>query len=347
MKVRLALALLCLAGLIGAAESTEPATSPVLTPPEHRRGADQTFLTFPEWYLVHSPAEYAAYLQDHLPSRFPLFAHIGQFWQSYAAVAREIRDAPFNGGYHLMISVIGTSTTVEYGLKGLYEHTIGRIGEAFAPSRGKLREDALAARFAQEYVDFIRVDPWYLFDFESRLAELWHEPPLSGPGLVRRWERLYALTTEYAIKAGYARLIKLATHSIYDAPLPTTAVAFEPALDDAMANRIGLEPLAASPPGVTLGLLPRYDGFTQSMRRAAAQPSRLTEIAGNRGEILVSLITPSAWSQDTVALRPLFEQPILTTPGRQRRVVAVPVRSLVDLMRLEGGGVVVEHVYDY
>ena len=80
----------------GAASAAEP--PPVRrcapsrsTAPEDRRTPDQTFLTFPEWYLVHSPAEYARYLsRGEPPSAFPLFAHIGQFWQGYAAVNREV-----------------------------------------------------------------------------------------------------------------------------------------------------------------------------------------------------------------------------------------------------------------
>ena len=80
--------------LHGAAFAQAPA-APVEAPPEHRRSPDQTFLTFPEWYLVHSPAEYAAYLgAGRRASGFPLYAHIGQFWQSYAAVAHEIRAYP-------------------------------------------------------------------------------------------------------------------------------------------------------------------------------------------------------------------------------------------------------------
>ena len=49
-----------------------------LTPVEHVRGADQTYLTFPEWFLVHSPAEYAAHVKQHAPSDFPFWGHIGQ-----------------------------------------------------------------------------------------------------------------------------------------------------------------------------------------------------------------------------------------------------------------------------
>ena len=62
-----------------------------VAPPEHRRGAEQTFLTYPEWFLVHSPAEYAEYVRDHTSTQFPFIGHTCQFWQGYGAVTR--RDA--------------------------------------------------------------------------------------------------------------------------------------------------------------------------------------------------------------------------------------------------------------
>ena len=37
-----------------------------------------------------------------------------------------------NPGYHLMVMVIGVSTTVEYALKSAYETLIGRLTEASA-----------------------------------------------------------------------------------------------------------------------------------------------------------------------------------------------------------------------
>ncbi len=119
--------------------------APIVTPPEHRRGEDQTFLTFPEWYLVHSPAELAQFLNaQRAPSEFPWGGHIGQFWQGYRAVTHETRDYPFNGGYHVMVSVIGGSTTVEYGLRAAYESTVGRLAEA--TSDGSRRPKTNSAR---------------------------------------------------------------------------------------------------------------------------------------------------------------------------------------------------------
>jgi hypothetical protein len=325
------------------------AAEPPATPEEHRRGPEQTFLTFPEWYLVHSPAEYATYLQTGKPpSAFPLFAHIGQFWQSYAAVNREIRKYPFNGGYHLMVCVIGVSTTAEYGLKGLYERTVGRIGEAFGAGSAITPEEKFAARVAQEYVDFIRYDPWYLFDFTARLKALWTDVPLGGPNTLRRWERRYALTTEYLVKAAYGKVIKLGTQTLYDAPKPVTAIVIDRApAADATAGLPDFKVLRALTDHAVLATIPRYEGFTTYARGLALSAIGFSEVAGNRGEIVLSAIAADTWRAPEPAYRTLFTQPILTRPGQQRVVMALPIAKLADAMRLEGPALHVEHVYDF
>ncbi|MFL6699814.1 MAG: hypothetical protein ACJ8GJ_21805, partial [Vitreoscilla sp.] len=311
------------------------AASPVLTaPPEHRRPPDQTFLTFPEWFLVHSPAEYAHYLASGAPvSAFPLFAHVAQFWQAYAAVTHEVSRFPFNGGYHLMICVIGTSTTVEYTLKGIYEHTLGRLAQATVAGTEQVPEERFAAAYAQRYVDFIRVDPWYLFDFGVELKTLWSDAPTSGPNLLRRWERRFLLTTELLVKSGYGKLIKQGTQSIYDAPKPVTAVVLTgmPSRDAAHPELVVLQ--SAGPQ--VLATIPRYEGFTAYARWLAASHAEFREIAGNDGDVLVSLLVPAAWQPDA-GTRVLFEQPMLTTPGRKRSVVALPVAHLGALLRALG-----------
>jgi len=335
MRRRLAGLFACLAMLLAApARPTENPTPVKITPAEHVRTPDQTFLTFPEWYLVHSPAEYAAYLaRTDRPSRFPLFSHIGQFWQSYAAVSHEIEKYPFNGGYHLMVMVIGVSTTVEYSLKGLYERTVGRLAEA-SKSSAPVPEEQFAARFAQSYVDFIRVEPWYKFDFWRQLKSLWADAPFSGPNLLRRWERRFALTSELLVKEGYARLIKLALNRAAT-PDPAHYPDYR-VLDD--------QPVG----GAVLATIPRYEGFTTYSRWLAGQGIDFKEVAGNNGEIVVSVLVPDDWN--AAGVRKLFEQPILTQHGRRRVVFATPVGQLgAELRRAQaaGGQVQVEHIYDF
>lgn len=325
------------------------------TPVEHRRTPDQTFLTFPEWFLVHSPAEYADWLGARgAPSRFPLYAHVGQFWQSYAAINTEIERYPFNGGYHLMVMVIGVSTTVEYALKGAYERTIGRLAEGLRGDGAPVAEEDFAARYAQAYVDFIRVEPWYKFDFASQLRALWRDVPMSGPNLARKWERRYLLTTELLIKEGYARLIKLGSETIYDAPKPVTAVVLSrapaPAADVAAHPDFTVLPTpasaSASSAGPILATIPRYEGFTTYSRWLASRGVDFLGVAGNDGEIVVSELVPAAWRPEGARL--LFEQPILTRPGLKRAVIAVPIAGLGDeLRRAAKAGDTIEHVYDF
>src|SRR4051812_48438017 len=62
-----------------------------LCPKEDVRPADQTFLTYPEWFLVYSPAEQADYFNTHTASTFPYMGHVSQIWKSYGIVAGQIK----------------------------------------------------------------------------------------------------------------------------------------------------------------------------------------------------------------------------------------------------------------
>jgi len=335
-----ALLLTCAAGAGGAA--------PIVTPPEHRRGEDQTYLTFPEWFLVHSPAELATYLSaERAPSEFAWGGHIGQFWQGYRAVTHETRNHPFNGGYHVMVSVIGGSTTIEYGLRAAYESTVGRLAEATSDGT-PTAEEQHGARVAQAYVDFIRVDPWYLFDFITPLRTLWSDTPAFGHNLLRKWERRFALSTEYLVKAGYAWLIKLGTQSVYEAAKPVTAVVLDRAPAPLAANLPELRRLDGGVDGAVLMTVPRYRAFMAYAQALATQGITFDEIAGNRGVIVASVIERTDSAPPAAPLRSLFVQPILTQRGWERRVIALPVAELSpQLRRWRAADVQVEHLYDY
>jgi hypothetical protein len=311
------------------------------------RGVEQTLLTYPEWFLVFSPAEYAQHVRTGTPDTFPFLGHVGQFWAGYGAVTRESRAMghALNPGYHLMVMVIGVSTSVEYALRAIYEGLVGRLSAAIAPVA--TAEDAFGARVAQDYVDFIRVQPWYEFDFGQRLQSLWTEVPWAGPGLPRKWERRFALSTEYGIKALYAQLIKAGTHSLYDRPLPVTAVVTRPA-PQADARLPGLTILRTLPGDAALATIPRYDAFTSYAQALAAQGLEFREIAGNDSIILVSLIGASDWQPRTGIEKRLLEQPILTQAGRKRVVATAQVRHLGEALReWSRAGVQVEHLFDY
>jgi hypothetical protein len=173
---------------------------------------------------------------------------------------------------------------------------------------------------AQEYVDFIRVRPWYEFDFTSRLKQLWTTADLWGRDPIRKWERKYFLTSEYGVKAVYGWMIAKATKATYEDPLPVTMVI------DAEGR---------------MRELPRYEAFMKSATELARQGVEFREVAGNRGDILLSAIVPVATKADHVILR----QPIITEPGRERLLISVPVAQLSQTLRRYDRSL--EHVFDY
>jgi len=340
-------AAICLAVTLVSPGATAETAPSVAAPNAHQRGPEQTFLTVPEWFLVHSPAEYAEFIKSQPPSEFPYFGHVGQFWQTYGAVYDATRENyPFNAGYHVMVMVIGTSTTVEYGLKAAYETLIGRLTE-LTRTEGMTEEDAFAARVAQDYVDFVRVIPWYEYDFGLRLQELW-ETSLWGPDPIRKWERKYALTTEYAAKAAYGWVIKKLTKMSYDEPLPVTAVLLDRLPPVSHAELPEISELGRLPDASVLVTVPRYYPFTHYASALARDGATFLEIAGNRGQIVVSALVPTGWEAGDSGFRIFLTQPILTQPGTRRIVLTVPVNLLgPTLNRLAEPPARIEHVYDY
>jgi hypothetical protein len=337
--------LLALVAIGSPVRATNSAQTPIVAPTADRRG-EQTFLTFPEWFLVFSPAEYAQLVRTHNPDDFCFWGHIGQFWRGYASVIHEtrVRREPTNWGYHSMIVVIGVSTTVEYAIRSAYETLVGRISGALAGARTP--EDVFAAQVAQEYVDFIRVRPWYEFDFTARLKRLWMQTSAFGPHLIRKWERRYALTTEYAVKAVYGKLIEKATHSAYEQPIDSTSVVVDgwPNCDQLP---LGANLISRPVDSVALLALPRYEAFMAPAMSLARCGAHFQEIAGNRTIILISAIGPvdaPAPPDSSVMMR----QPIITQHGRERVVLIVPVAKLGGTLQvLESRGLTLEHIFDY
>jgi hypothetical protein len=309
-----------------------------------RRAPDNTFLTYPEWYLVYSPAEYADFIVDKPPSEFPYLGHVGQLWHGYRAIYDATKDDyPLNVDYHIMILIIATSTTVEYGLKWAYERIVGRVSEATCFG-GMTKEDRLAAEVARDYVRFLDVEPWYKFDFLTPLKRVWTETDYWGPDPLRMWERKYYLTSDYLCKAGYAWLIQILSESSYGVEAQTTAVVL-----DRMPSVEGLPELKVLeryPDGAVLAHVPRYQGFTRYAQAIARGDARFVEIAGNRGPILISAVVPAG--RDHAPLPLIMRQPILTRPGRERILFVVPVSELSATIRnLDRPDWRLEHVYDY
>lgn len=314
--------------------------------PTDCRAADNTFLTYPEWYLVYSPDEYADFIADRPPSEFPFLGHVGQLWQGYYGIHQATKDDyPFNTDYHVMIMIIATSTTIEYGLKWGYEIVVGRVTEATRIS-GLTPEDKLAAEVARDYVKFLDVEPWYKYDFMTPLKRLWSETGYWSANPLRSWERKYYLTTEFLVKGGYGWAMKQLSEGAYGVESQVTAVVLDRIPEEARKELPRIKVLDAAGDGSVLVHVPRYQAFTNHALGLARHGLVFQEIAGNRGPILITAIVPDDFAVGDRKL--VFTQSILTRPGKKRIAFAVPVSGLSAALRgLDRPDVRIEHVYDY
>jgi FAD/FMN-containing dehydrogenase len=316
----------------------------------YERPESQSFLAHPEWFIVYSSDEYAAWTRTRLPHEFPFARSVGQFWRNWKHVSRASRqENPGNGQYSLMLGVIGVSYSVEYSLKWAYEGTIGRFSAWTAGGR-MTGEDRFAHEVAADYAKFIHTIPWYQYPFGKQLGRLWSDVPLWGPNVFRKWERRLSLTVEYAIKAGYASMLGGATGAAY-APqdLQIGAVVYGDTAslapgDKRIVARRQLGPRHA------LVTIQRYDPFGALLLDAAGRGETvpLVEIAGN-DDIVVTGLAPAGWRYVGPDAEFLYAIPIATDPGRIRPVLKVRTRDLLPFLRRAqaDGRFAVDHVYDY
>ena len=358
-KVGKALAWLLLGGIIlialpvlwiegtcrgGAAAVTAP-TSASHIEPEHRRPEVTSYLSYPEWYIVHAYEDFAGVLQQHDAHAFGYLTSIRGFWSSFCSLNRLVsgRSAtPLDT--KVMLYTIGVSFTGEMALKGLYETTIGSLTAAL---RGDERtaEDRFALAVAQDYARFLHQTPWYAYPFGTTLVRFWRETPLASGSIVRTIERRFALSAEFALKAVYAKLIALLA-GLSPAELRNRSVVRSVDLDATTADpRVTLVRRLNAQDAIIE--TPRYGAFTNIVVALARRGDDIVEIAGNHN-VLVTVLAPSAYRMTQPGVRELFAIPIQSRPGWQRLGLDVQVTDLSPLIRqLASENAEFEHVYDY
>jgi hypothetical protein len=260
---------------------------------------------------------------------------------------------PFASGDHIMLAVIGSSFTLEYALKGLYEKTIGSLSERTSHHQ-PVAEDTYAAQVAQDYAAFVHIRPFYEFSFAHALHGLWHDTPFLSKHLLRTLprtlERRTWLTVDYSVEAVYCQLIELATHATYGFEDTTTQawVTVPADIKSVVAPFGGRVKLIRDLGGNEAILaIPRYQEFTGTAQALVKADVDFHQIAGNQ-LIVISAIAPSGWTSKTPGQQLLLAQPLLTNPGKTRVILLCRVVELHSaLPLLEADGLVIEHLYDY
>jgi len=320
---------------------------------KNRRPVEDSYFSYPEWYIVWSYEERAQYLPKNLPSGFPYFASIGQYWKSYCFICGLTQSRhQFNFGDHLSSFVLGGSFALEYSIRGAYEQSIGRLSE-WTSSHELVEEDAYAARVAREYADFVYIRPFYEFHFAHALKQLWKETPLWGKHPVRSWERKFILSVDYGIEAVYAEAMQLASHLAYGAESDETYTWVENAPETLFRDFPRIKVTQEKAKEVSrqsyVVIIPRYQEFTDLAVKLAERDVHFVQVAGN-DEIMVTVVVPNGWAYDVPAGDGtlLFTENVLTQPGAKRIALECRVRALPSLIRrFTGGGIKIEHIYDY
>ena len=145
--------------------------------------------------------------------------------------------------------------------------------------------------------------------------------PFGGSGQLRKLERRFALSGEYAIKAIYAGVIGFGTNSAYapdEVARYLVAAGWHPVEGDAAK----LVPVATLDRGYTLLAVPRYDAFRDALLGLAehADETRLAEIGGSE-VVTFSGIAPAGWSAPA-GTTPIVAYRVPTDPSRTPHAAA-------------------------
>jgi hypothetical protein len=314
---------------------------PLLKDSAWRRDEARTWLTYPEWHIVYSAESFAQHLKAEPPSSYHYLSDIRGFWSGFCAM----NQAAAGGAgldARVMLYTIGLSYSAELLVKAAYENTLGRIAEWIGGWHSA--DDRYAAAVQQRYGAFMHEVPWYEFPFGKAFSGLWQtDEPREK---LRHWERRLALSSEYGVKAGYAKLIGWASGASLGRDERTLRFVAKTDAKTLAGIDPRLKPVGALGGDMLIIEAPRYAQFTDLLLKLAATPVELREISGN-DDIFVTLLLPPRAQVPGPAAH-LLTTPVDQPPGWRRVALSVKVPDLLRILnttRSQGGRV--EHVYDY
>ncbi|MGJ4953756.1 hypothetical protein [Bradyrhizobium sp. HKCCYLS20291] len=320
-----------------------------ITDEGYSRPQGDSFLTFPEWYIVHAYSDLAGVTEQKSESAFRYLSSIAGFWRSLCRATRQADGSgPASSDQKLTNYIIGFSFTAEMALQGAYENSIGALTEETTEGV-KTAEDAFNLALLKDYAAFLYQTPWYRYPFAAKLGQFWRETPFVPS--VRAVERRVSLSLQYAGRAAYAAIIGYAAG--YDPAVLTirSVVTGRPSTELAGIPGVTVirEVTGAKGAAGTLVETERYakfDAFAKELGRHSG--AALAEVAGNHRILVTIVVPPGDGRLAAFDGLPIFSIPIQSRPGSRRIGVDVPVRSLVqDIARFDVAGYTFEHAYDY
>ncbi len=325
----------------GASTAAAPQPTPLIDEPGYRRAGGDSFMTYPEWSVVHAYRDLAAVVRAGSASNFDYVLPTRTFWTSLCQTTRTAHSVgPVTFDQRVTNYIIGLSFSAEMLVQGAYERTLGALT---ARLRGPVKtpEDRYNERFLAEYAGFLEQTPWYAYPFRRELTGLWRDVAWSWGNPLRSAERRVALSLQYGIKALYA--VAIGTLAGY-VPADLT---IESVVSGPLVDRGAVTVLRDLGQGLTLVRTARYEAFSNLLRTWSRNGIAVAEIAGNH-RILTTVIARDGQRPDLPGAREIFRVAIQSRPGWTRVGLDTDVTRITDAIRAaESRGISFEHAYDY
>jgi len=299
--------------------------------------------TIPEWYIVYHAQEYGTLVTNGgRPSQFPFFTAIKQTWNSWEKASLHANEDP-DPTTNTILWTIAMSSSIENGVIGLYEKTIGFTTELLH-FRYKTAEDKFIDSTAHAYGQWLVHTPWYEFSYGDSLRGLWSTWSWTS-FTPRGLERRVSFTVGYSIKLLYAQVIRFASQSQFGGATLATEFTVSDISLEQVTESVGVTEAEAHDANIVHALAPRYRAFLPTVYDLISQGAVFTTI--QRHEI----ITASVVSMDECeGLSPwfLFTFPTLDRTASERYFYDVPAAELTNFINTTSDcSLTIEHLYDF
>lgn len=311
---------------------------------EHQRRFVDTFLTYPEWSIVHAYDDFAAVAKSEGETAYRYVRAVRDYWRGLCTIYGEASaHGDIAPDMRAMLHIIGLSFSAEMLVKGNWENTVG-LASTVLSTESDAVEDIHARKVADDYAKFLVQTPWYEFPFGKALRELWaldfkwHNP-------VRSIERRIALTMEWGGKSLYARgMAALAGLAPADLKIRSVVTGLS---DKDLADEPSIQLVRRLGDGSAIIETPRYRAFTSILYDLARAGGDFVEIGGHQ-RVLVTVLVKDGLGPLT-GRSIVYRQASQGYEGSVRFVLLVDVKDVAELVRMTHPDptAVFEHLYDF
>lgn len=311
---------------------------------EHQRRFVDTFLTYPEWSIVHAYQDFAVVAKDEGDSSYRYLRAVRDYWRGLCTIYGEASaQGEIAPDMRAMLHIIGLSFSAEMLVKGNWENTVGLVSTVLSTD-DDAAEDVYAHKIADDYAQFLVQTPWYEFPFGKALSGLWAQP-ITWDNPVRSMERRVALSLEWGGKSVYAKgMAALAGLAPADLKMRSVVTGLT---EDDLRQEPSITLIERRADGGAIIETPRYRAFTELMKRLSLKGRDFVEIGGNDAIFVTMLASNEYRPPDYVRM---VLKSVRQAGTWNRFGAVVPVSRIAEFIRLtdpQDSGVDFEHAYDF